>query len=828
MADEEDVGCLFAEAEQPAQPTEEESYVDFAMPIPGKDGVELKLTRSTKHHSLWGHMLWNGARYYAERLAAGEIDVRHKAVLEVGSGLGVPSIVSALVGGARTVVVTDYPDEAVLKLLQRNVDQNRPTDVPEKDEQGRRSYPIDVKGFLWGKDEAEKTALEVTGGNGFDVMILSDVIFNHSCHRALVKSISRCLARDPRAEAHVIFTHYRPHKKAEDMAFFDLLKPMGLTFEHIRSERVPLMFPNDPGCEIDRSTVHHYIVRHVFDAAGAPIEESMFDVVIQGTGLVESLCSAALSRSGKKVLHVDIADFYGGAHYSAPIAQFAEHITKYCQTPKIIRRAEEDPKLARQFSLDLLPQLFMANSSLIDKLMESNTAKYLEFQNMDRLVTFKHPETEGSGAVISRVPLNRSDIFKHCRWLSPLEMRQLMKLVAQVEETLKAKATGTTDEDSADAQTAAEGAKTKETSGSFVDMLRSKFKLSQQTIDLLTLHGQLIPAETAVAEGFDRIGRFMGSVGRFDGATPFLVAQYGCGELPQNMCRVAAVWGAMFILQRQVTGVQADSETDLLNLTLQNGQVVHAKHFIAPRQALSVEGGNQPSYAMSRVVIVTKRPLVAWTDMERICSDEAEEEDEKAQRTSWPVPALVGVLPRSGADSASGAITFLQLGATTQHTPRGTFCVLHFTADASIVPQDALEAAVQSRFLSSRHASSEEELVSLAEEDILFHCAFTLDASAIPACRAPTTVASNSLTASKVLPIEPIMPGFDDSVYCLEAERVFDLVHDNATKRKNHTSESSEASTEPPVIFLEYIPDAASQVNFNEADDEARLLGVDG
>jgi len=37
-----------------------------------------------------------------------------------------------------------------------------------------------------------------------------------------------------------------------------------------------------------------------------------YDVIVCGTGLVESILSGCLSQSGKKVLHLDENGYYGG------------------------------------------------------------------------------------------------------------------------------------------------------------------------------------------------------------------------------------------------------------------------------------------------------------------------------------------------------------------------------------------------------------------------------------------------------------------------------------------------------------------------------------
>jgi RAB protein geranylgeranyltransferase component A len=42
------------------------------------------------------------------------------------------------------------------------------------------------------------------------------------------------------------------------------------------------------------------------------LDNSQFDYIIFGTSLEESILSAYLSKSGKKVLHLEISKIYGG------------------------------------------------------------------------------------------------------------------------------------------------------------------------------------------------------------------------------------------------------------------------------------------------------------------------------------------------------------------------------------------------------------------------------------------------------------------------------------------------------------------------------------
>eukprot|EP00985_Skeletonema_marinoi_P015979 scaffold8440_cov68-Skeletonema_marinoi.AAC.2 len=44
----------------------------------------------------------------------------------------------------------------------------------------------------------------------------------------------------------------------------------------------------------------------------AEASQDVYDVIICGTDLIQSILSSALSRVGKKVLHCDGNDWYGG------------------------------------------------------------------------------------------------------------------------------------------------------------------------------------------------------------------------------------------------------------------------------------------------------------------------------------------------------------------------------------------------------------------------------------------------------------------------------------------------------------------------------------
>jgi nicotinamide N-methyltransferase len=163
-----------------------------------------------------------------------------------------PSLVSAI-HGAKHVVVTDYPDPDLVENLQWNVDNCAL--LPQ-------TRNIEAEGYLWGA-ETDKIISGLPGGEDrFDILILADLLFNHSEHRKLVSSVQQMLKRTPEAKALVFFTPYRPWLLPNDLAFFDLIEEAGFEvdkfFEHTMEK---VMFEEDPG--VSRTILPISYVFHV-------------------------------------------------------------------------------------------------------------------------------------------------------------------------------------------------------------------------------------------------------------------------------------------------------------------------------------------------------------------------------------------------------------------------------------------------------------------------------------------------------------------------------------------------------------------------------------
>lgn len=152
--------------------------------------------------------------------------------------------------GAQKVVVTDYPDAELIDNLAQNIAAC--SLLPQ----------VVAEGYRWGASATKVLAQLPSPGQGFDILLLADLLFNHTCHDALVSTVVGTLARTSDARALVFFTPYRPWLLEKDMAFFDTCRNQGLEVEKVVDEVMEkVMFEEDRGDELLRRTVFGYEVR---------------------------------------------------------------------------------------------------------------------------------------------------------------------------------------------------------------------------------------------------------------------------------------------------------------------------------------------------------------------------------------------------------------------------------------------------------------------------------------------------------------------------------------------------------------------------------------
>lgn len=249
MADDLATGDLFADPENyypPTPPPKTETYT-----LSSGQPLTLHLVGSSP---LEAHHLWNGARSVSRLFEREPARVRGRTVLELGAAAGLPSLVAGALGASRAVV-TDFPDLELVQVMQKNVDGLEEA-VPGSE--GR----VRVKGFVWGADVGPLVGELEDGSRGFDVLVLADLLFRHTEHHNMIKTIREALGRRRESVAYVVFTSYRPWLRHKDLAFFDAAREAGFVVEKLLEDRLEKpMFEGDPGDLEVQKTVTGWTVR---------------------------------------------------------------------------------------------------------------------------------------------------------------------------------------------------------------------------------------------------------------------------------------------------------------------------------------------------------------------------------------------------------------------------------------------------------------------------------------------------------------------------------------------------------------------------------------
>ena len=147
--------------------------------------------------------------------------------------------------------MTDYPDAELVENIQWNVDNCASFTLTQR-------KIIAVEGHAFGAPPESLLAhLSHSsdkgyddGGivEGFETLVLADLLFNHHCHAQLLQTVQRTLSRTPSARALVFFSPYRPWLLDADLNFFTLAAEGGFVVQKVGEEMAEkAMFRDDPG-----------------------------------------------------------------------------------------------------------------------------------------------------------------------------------------------------------------------------------------------------------------------------------------------------------------------------------------------------------------------------------------------------------------------------------------------------------------------------------------------------------------------------------------------------------------------------------------------------
>ncbi|CAK9437107.1 uncharacterized protein LODBEIA_P15330 [Lodderomyces beijingensis] len=209
---------------------------------------------------LWGHLLWNAGIYTADYLDRhAEELVRGKRVLELGAAAALPSLICA-VNGAAQVVATDYPDPDLIDHIKFSFDNLEKRNSNHGDNGGISEYK--VCGYIWGNNVAEaiygEDKRELHEDEKFDLIILSDLIFNHTEHHRLLKACRESCKHN--GKCLVVFSPHRAKLLQEDLSFFATCTQYQFEAEKIEMVNMTPMFVEDEETAEVRSRVYAYFL----------------------------------------------------------------------------------------------------------------------------------------------------------------------------------------------------------------------------------------------------------------------------------------------------------------------------------------------------------------------------------------------------------------------------------------------------------------------------------------------------------------------------------------------------------------------------------------
>ena len=242
---------------------------------------------------------------------------------------------------------------------------------------------------------------------------------------------------------------------------------------------------------------------------------------------------------------------------------------------------EDFKTLSRKFNLDISPKFLFSAGPLVKTIVKANISHYTEFKIVDRILMWKD-------SAIIEVPCNRSDVFSSS-FLSMIEKRTLMKFITfcmeEDHETIEF------------------------TEEPFVEFLKSKH-LSENLQKFIIYSIAMVTPNTPTRYAVNETRYFLNSLGHY-GKSPFIWPLYGVGELPQMFCRMSAVFGGLYCLDKQPSHFSVNKHSaSTLEISLDH-QKIEASHLIMDSSYLPVEfvSSKAPQF-VSRAILIVNKSLI--------------------------------------------------------------------------------------------------------------------------------------------------------------------------------------------------------------------------
>jgi len=266
-----------------------------------------------------------------------------------------------------------------------------------------------------------------------------------------------------------------------------------------------------------------------------------YDVVVLGTGLTECIISGVLSVKGKKVLHMDRNDHYGGEAASVNLeAMFRKYGNFEAGT-------EPWKKYGRSndWNIDLVPKLLMSNGELTNILVSTDVTRYIEFKQIAGSFV---QQGSAAKATVAKVPSDAAEALR-----SPLmglfekrRAKNFLQWVGSFEESNPSTHNGMN------------------LSQTTMRQVYDKYGLEPSTRDFighsmaLYTTDEYVDQKGQAKDAVERIRLYVNSMARY-GKSPYIYPLYGLGELPQGFARLSAIYGGTYMLNTNIDEVKYEN-----------------------------------------------------------------------------------------------------------------------------------------------------------------------------------------------------------------------------------------------------------------------------
>ncbi|KAI9821221.1 MAG: Rab GDP dissociation inhibitor alpha [Pycnora praestabilis] len=265
-----------------------------------------------------------------------------------------------------------------------------------------------------------------------------------------------------------------------------------------------------------------------------------YDVVVLGTGLTECVLSGVLSVKGKKVLHIDRNDHYGGEAASLNLEALFKKYGNYSQGDEPWKKYGR----VNDWNIDLVPKFLMSNGELTNILVSTDVTRYLEFKQIAGSYV---QQGNGPRATVAKVPSDAGEALR-----SPLmglfekrRAKRFLEWVGVFNENDPATYGGLN------------------LSVCSMKEVYDKYGLEATTRDFIGHSMALYQTDDYInekgtaKETINRIRLYVNSMARY-GKSPYIYPLYGLGELPQGFARLSAIYGGTYMLNTTIDEIIYD------------------------------------------------------------------------------------------------------------------------------------------------------------------------------------------------------------------------------------------------------------------------------